>query len=66
MCEKSQYFYVKALKNRATKNGSSALKYYLVRAIFLGHLPLSKKWPARPIQFRPDEFVILLSLTSVY
>ena len=39
MCEKSQYFYVKALKNRATKNGSSALKYYLVRVIFLGHLP---------------------------
>ena len=42
MCEKSQYFYVKALKNRATKNGSSALKYYL-RAIFLGLLPLSKE-----------------------
>ena len=39
MCEKSQYFYAKALKNRATESASSALKYYLVRAIFLGHLP---------------------------
>ena len=53
MCEKFQYFYAKALKNWATKKGSSALKYYF-RAIFLGHLPLSKKWPARPIQFRAD------------
>ena len=53
MCEKSQYFYAKALKNRATESGSSALKYYL-RAIFLGHLPLSKKWLARPIHFRQD------------
>ena len=40
MCEKSQYFYVKALKNRATKNGSSALKYYLVPAIFLRALTI--------------------------